>query len=85
MLYIKKIKSLFLTINNKSIIDPLKIILDQKISSEDNEQNTQIFLIAKDQSKTSKIALPNIYKIKEIDVIRFKNFNQNLAVEVEFF
>ena len=80
----KKIKSLFLTINNKSIIDPLKIILNQKISSEDDEQKTQIVLIAKDKSKSTKIALPLIYKIREIDVIRFKNFNQNLAVEVEY-
>jgi hypothetical protein len=41
-------------------------------------------LIAKDKSKSTKIALPLIYKIREIDVIRFKNFNQNLAVEVEY-
>jgi len=80
----KKIKSLSLTINNKSFIEPLKIILNQKISSEDNEPKTQIFLIAKDKSKSTKIQLPPIYKIQEIDVIRFKNFNQNLEVEVEY-
>ena len=81
----RQIKILKLIIADKSIISALKIILQQKIDSKDKEQVTQIFLIAQDSKKSTTFSLPKIYNIKEIDIIRFKNFNKNLKIEVEFF
>jgi DNA polymerase III alpha subunit len=80
----RQIKILKLIITDKSVISPLKIILQQKIDSNQQEQITQIFLVAKDSEKTTLFSLPKIYNIKEIDIIRFKNFNKNLQVEFEF-
>lgn len=81
----RQIKILKLIISEKSIVSPLKIILQQKIDSNDQEQITQIFLIAQNSEKSTTFSLPKIYNIKEIDIIRFKNFNKNLKIEVEFF
>jgi hypothetical protein len=58
--------------------------IGQKISSENEPQYTQIFLIIKNSKNTIKYLLPKIYKIDEIDIIRFKNFNHNLITEVEY-
>ncbi|MFM7620866.1 MAG: hypothetical protein ACKO47_04600 [Alphaproteobacteria bacterium] len=113
----KKVIELTLTIADKSIINPLKIILEQKIvndqqgdnkvatsntdqsnnnsieqndmptNSQINTQNhrTKIFIIARQSSNNDvKIALPDKYLIKEIDIIRLKNFSKFLSVEAKF-
>lgn len=131
----KKVSELILTITDKSIINPLKIILEQKVPSFDfnnkankqnnndisnssnndavkanssnfdnidsnnsdnnfdnnftnqnNDQNhrTKIFLIARQTPFDDvKIALPDKYLIKEIDIIRLKNFSKFLSVEAK--
>ncbi len=82
----KYAKTLALTISNKSIIEPIKIILQQKLCLDTNSAHIcQIFLIINHNGQTNKYLLPDLYKIKEIDIIRFKNFNQNLQVEFEYY
>jgi hypothetical protein len=78
-----QIKILRLIITDKSVISPLKIMLQQNIDANQNEQITQIYLIAKNANKSMIFSLPKIYIIKEIDIIRFKNFNKNLQLEFE--
>lgn len=103
----KKVIELTLTISDKSIINPLKIILEQKIVNEDNNKvdikntqksdnktieqidnqnhRTRIFIIARQATNNDvKIALPDKYLIKEIDIIRLKNFSKFLSIDAKF-
>ena len=79
----REVKLLKLIISDKSIVSALKIILQQKINSDQNEQITQILLIVQNDEKPIIFSLPKIYNIREIDIIRFKNFNKNLKIEFE--
>jgi len=76
----KRIKAVELVIANSEIIKPLKIILDQKVC-EDQDQ-VEIYFMVKNQDQETKIKLANTYKIKDSDLIRFRNFSKNLNINV---
>lgn len=76
----KRIKAVELVIANSEIIKPLKIILDQKVC-EDQDQ-VEIYFMVKNQDQEIKIKLANTYKIKDSDLIRFRNFSKNLTINV---
>lgn len=78
----KIVEKLYLIINDKSVIRPLKTILEQKINH--SEQNPKIIFKVITKEKTFEINLPQIYKIQEIDIFRLQNFNPNLKIEVEY-
>ena len=78
----KIIEKLFLIISDKSVIKPLKTILEQKIN--DALDNPKIIFKVITKEKIIEISLPQIYKIKEIDIFRLQNFNPNLKIEVEY-
>jgi DNA polymerase III alpha subunit len=76
----KRIKALELVITNSEIIKPLKIIIDQKIT--DDQDQVEIYFMVKNQDQETKIKLANTYKIKDSDLIRFRNFSKNLTINV---
>jgi DNA polymerase III alpha subunit len=75
----RKISQIEIKINDEKALLPLRTVLSQKIS--ENNEGAKIILIASRNNQEVKIALASNFKIAEIDIFRLKNLHKDLIIK----
>ena len=75
----RKISQIEIKVNDEKALLPLRTVLLQKIS--ENNDDAKIILIANRDNQEVKIALASNFKIAEIDIFRLKNLHKDLIIK----